>query len=96
MKHNETVLGFELSLSARNDGTLEVAYIRFRVGNIKRSREVIEDTLIADYDAHDKLLGVEILAPVKLSDLTKLVEHARRPSFRKFVKTSGPPCLVQV
>ncbi len=95
MKHDETALTFELSVSGRNDGTLEAAYIRFRVGKVKRSREVIEDTLIADYDAQDNLLGVEILAPVKLSELTKLVERPRRLSFRKFVKTSGPPYLVQ-
>jgi uncharacterized protein YuzE len=94
MEENREILGFELSVSARDDGTLEAAYIRFRSGKVNRSCEVIEDTLIADYDEHDNLLGVEILAPVKLSELAKLVEQPRRTSFRKFVKHSGPPCLV--
>jgi len=90
MAETRRPLGFELSVSARDDGTLEAAYIRFRTGKSKRTREIIEDTLIADYDEHDNLLGLEILAPVKLSDLAKLVEQPRRNSFRKFVKHSGP------
>jgi uncharacterized protein YuzE len=94
LKHENHIVGFELSLSAREDGTLETLYIRFRHGKIKRTSEVIEDTVIADYDEHDNLVGIEILAPVKLSELAKLVEQPRRTSFRRFVRHSGPPCLV--
>jgi len=86
--------GFQLSVNARNDGTIEAAYIRFKTGKVSRSSEIIEDTLIADYDKHGKLLGIEILAPVKLSELTKLVEQPRRTSFRRFVKQSGPSYFV--
>jgi uncharacterized protein YuzE len=94
MKQSNQSTGFELSVSADEDGTLETMYIRFRNGKIKRTSEVIEDTVIADYDEHDNLVGIEILGPVKLSELAKLVEQPRRTSFRKFVKRSGPPCLV--
>ena len=83
MKHADQIAGFELSLSAREDDSLEMLYIRFRHGKTKRTSEVIEDTVIADYDEHDNLLGIEILAPVKLSELAKLVEQPRRMSFRK-------------
>ena len=94
MRQSNQTTGFELSLSAGEDGTLETMYIRFRNGKVKRTREVIEETVIADYDEHDDLVGIEILGPVKLSELAKLVEQPRRTSFRKFVKHSGPPCLV--
>ena len=94
MKHSDRISGFELSLSAHEDGTLDTLYIRFRKGKVKRTSEVIEDTVIADYDENDNLLGIEILAPVKLSELAKFVEQPRRTSFRRFVKHSGPPCLV--
>src|SRR5438477_453348 len=87
-------IGFELSLSARDDGTLEAAYIRFRRAKVKETREVIEDTLLADYDDNGELLGLEILARVKLSKLANLVEASRRPSFRKFIKSAAPPDLV--
>jgi uncharacterized protein YuzE len=95
MAENRGPLGFELSVSARGDGTLEAAYIRFRGGKSKRTRAIIEDTLIADYDENDNVLGVEILAPVKLSVFAKLVEQSRLTSFRKFVKHSGPLYFVQ-
>jgi uncharacterized protein YuzE len=88
------IVGFELSLTAREDGKIESLYIRFGNGKVKRTSEVIEDTVIADYDGNDNLLGIEILAPVKLSELAKLVDEPRRTSFRRFVRHSGPPRLV--
>jgi len=90
------IVGFELSLSGRHDGTLEAAYFRFKNGTVKKTTEVIEDTLLADYDAHGELLGIEVLAPVKLADLAKQVEQPRRSSFRKFVRGSAPPALIHV
>ena len=96
MHQTNKTLGFELSLSGRENGTLEAAYIRFKVGKVKRTVEVIEDALMADYDEHDDLLGFEILAPVKLSDLAKHVEQPRRSSFRRFVRYSAPAELVHV
>jgi uncharacterized protein YuzE len=94
LKRSNQTTGFELSVSADEDGTLETIYIRFRNGKIKRTCEVIEETVIAVYDEHHNLVGIEILGPVKLSELAKLVAQPRRTSFRKFVKHSGPPCLI--
>lgn len=88
------IAGFELSVSARDDGTVEAVYIRLRDGKVAKTREIIEDVLLADYDLHRELLGVEILAPVKLSDLTRLVQNARRTSFRRFIKQTAPPRLI--
>jgi uncharacterized protein YuzE len=85
MPHDEAI-GFEISVSGRDDGTLEAAYIRFRMGDVATTKELEEDTLIADYDADGNLLGVEILAPVQLSHIERLVDRQRRPAFRVFVK----------
>jgi uncharacterized protein YuzE len=90
MPEGREVIGFEISLSARDDGTLEAAYIRFRHGKSRRTQEILEDTLLADYDARGNLLGLEVLAPVPLSELAKLVEQSRRASFRKFLKRAVP------
>jgi uncharacterized protein YuzE len=91
IKQESPVVGFELSLSSNEDGSIDTLYIRFKKGKVKRTRKIIEDTVLADYDENDNVLGVEVLAPVKLAELAKLVEQPRRNSFRKFVRDSGPP-----
>jgi uncharacterized protein YuzE len=89
-------IGFELSVNARNDGTLEAAYIQVSRASVARTREIVEDVLLADYDSRGRLVGIEILAPVKLSYLTKLVDRSRRAPFRRFVATSAPRDLIAV
>jgi uncharacterized protein YuzE len=94
MNASRKIEGFELSASGREDGRLEAVYIRLRTGRAAKTREVIEDALLADFDARGQLIGVEILAPVKLSDLTRLVQTDRRAPFRKFIREIAPPSLV--
>jgi len=94
MAPKRDIIGFELSVSARDDGTVEAVYIRLRDGKVAKTREIIEDVLLADYDPRGELLGVEILAPVKMSDLTRLVQQARRMPFRRFIKQTAPPRLI--
>ncbi len=88
------IVGFELSISARNDGTLEAAYVRFRHGKVSKTREIIEDVLLADYNTRGRLLGIEILAPVRIADLVRLVDEPSRKPFRRFVERSVPRELV--
>ncbi len=88
------IVGFEISLSARNDGTLEAAYIRLKEGKVAYTEEIIEDVLLVDYNSRRDILGIEILSTVKLSDLVHLVDQSRRRPFRKFVKQSLPQELV--
>lgn len=87
-------LGFEISISGRNDGTLEAAYITVRDGKAARTKEIVEDIALADYDSRGRLIGIEILAPVKLSKLTPLVEEKRRKPFRAFLRAQAPEDLV--
>ena len=94
MAQKRDILSFELSVSARADGTVEAVYIRLRDGKVAKTREIIEDVLLADYDPRSELLGVEILAPVKMSDLTRLVQQTRRTPFRRFIKQTAPPRLI--
>ena len=88
------VVGFEISISARGDGTLEAVYIRVNEGKVSKTVEVVTDVVLADYSASNKLIGMEILAPVKLSKITGLVDRSRRLSFKKAVKSAAPPRLV--
>jgi uncharacterized protein YuzE len=82
--------GFETSVSARDDGTLEAMYIRFRQGKVAKTREIIEDVLLADYNARGELMGMEVLDAVRLSDLARLVEQPRRKVFREVIKRTAP------
>jgi uncharacterized protein YuzE len=87
-------IGFEISVSGRNDGTVKAAYIRVRNATVARTEELLEDTLVADFDKAGHLIGFEILAPVTLSELAAHVEKPMRPSFRKFMRGSAPRKLI--
>jgi len=82
--------GFEISISGRDDGTLEALYIRCADGKVHHTEEIKEDIVMADYDANNNLLGIEILAPVKLRVLADLIDEAHRNPFKKFVRKSAP------
>lgn len=94
MRQQDNILGFELSVSARDDGTIEAVYIRFSNRKVSKTNEVIEDVLLVDLDRRNELVGIEILAPVKLSQVTGIVEKPMRATFRKFVKQAAPKKLV--
>lgn len=86
--------GFKLSISADADGALQAAYIRLRGNKIARTKEIVEDVVMADYDGRGQLVGIEILAPVSLKIIARLVDESRRRSFRRFVREQAPNDLV--
>lgn len=83
-----------MSISARNDGTIEAVYILVRDNKAARTKEIVEDILLADYDRRGQLVGIEILAPVKLAKIMPLVEEGRRRPFKRFIKEQAPHELV--
>lgn len=83
-----------MSISASADGTLQAVYIRLRTNKIARTKEIIDDVVMADYDGRGQLVGIEILAPVSLKIITKLVDQPRRRPFRRFVREQAPEGLV--
>lgn len=88
-------VSFEISTSGRDDGTVEAAYIQLLDEKVHRTREIMEDILLADYTEDGRLIGIEVLAPVKFSDLEQLVDPMGvRESFHRFLKGSAPRELV--
>ncbi len=87
-------VGFEMSISARDDGTIEAVYILVRDEKAVRTEEIVEDILLADYNSRGRLVGVEILAPVKIKRIASLVEEPRRRPFRRFIRERAPEELV--
>lgn len=86
--------GFKLSISASAEGALQAVYIRLRTNKIARTREIVEDIVMADYDGRGQLVGIEILAPVSLKVICRLVDQPRRRPFRRFVREQAPGDLV--
>ncbi|MBI2192633.1 MAG: DUF2283 domain-containing protein [Planctomycetes bacterium] len=74
-----------MSISGRDDGTIDAIYIRLSNDKIARTKEIDRDALLADYNAKGKIVGIEILAPVKIEEVVKLVDPAKRPHLRNFV-----------
>jgi uncharacterized protein YuzE len=85
---------FEVAISGRDDGTLEALYISVSSAKVSETREIKRNVVMADYDATGALIGIEILAPVKLSELARLVQEPVRKNFRKFVRSATPDELV--
>lgn len=81
---------YELSVSARDDGTLAAMYVCFSGKPVRYTKEIVGGTVMADFDKDDNLVGLEILAPVKLDQLVKQIKRSERPAFRRFVTRAAP------
>ena len=80
-------------VSATDEEALEG--FQLLAATVHHTKEIKEDVLLADYTADGRLVGIEILSPVRISDLLKLVHQEKaKPSFRKFLKNSAPRDLV--
>ncbi len=86
--------GFHFSITGERDGSLGAAYLQLSSGRVARTREIEEDVLLADYDRHERLVGIEILGPVRLARIQKLVAPSRRAPLRRSLRQSAPPKLV--
>ncbi len=75
-------------------GEVQTAYFRVRKGKTVETREFENGNLFADYDNAGNLLGVEMLAPCKVSAFERL--SAPEPAVKKFLKRSAPRDMVLV
>ena len=89
--------GFGLSVQAREDGSLEAAYVRLSQQKVSRTDELIESVLLLDFDEDGAVVGIEILAPVSVAQIEELasrLEASQRDAFLNFVRSSAPPGLM--
>jgi uncharacterized protein YuzE len=87
----------QLSVTARGDGSLEVAYLQLSEAKVSRTQELIESVLLIDLDSNDHLVGIEILAPIEIGEvigLAEMLEESQREAFTQFVRAFTPPGLV--
>lgn len=88
-------VGFEVSMSARDDGTIEAMYVLISDKSVAETRELDEDILLGDYDDKGELVGIEILAPVSLDGFSRWSTLAAPISFPgASQRSTGTRCLV--
>ena len=84
---------FTLRVTGSKDGQIIAVYIQLRQTKACQTTEVVENTVLADYDRQGKLVGIELLAPAKIRVLANLVPEELRAAFREFAKQSIPAAL---
>jgi len=78
--------GFEVVFSAGGDGRLQAVYIRFRRREVSQTREVQPGRLNVDVDAEGEVIGIELLAPVALSDIREILDQKSFDALQTFVR----------
>lgn len=96
LKFSVKLLMFELRLTGGPDGRIRAAYVNLGNAGVARTKGIVDDTLLADYDARGRLVGIEILAPVKMQVLIRLIDKEHRAAFRRFAKESIPERLLDL
>jgi len=96
MSQTASPLGFEISVSATDDGTAEAMYIRLADRKVARTKEIEEGVLLADLDSRGNLIGIEVLAPVRIRQLIQLVDEPRRRPLQNLIRKTAPEELVLV
>jgi len=86
-------ISFDVSIEVDHQtGEVQAAYFRVRKGKTAETREFENGNLFADYDNAGNLLGVEMLAPCKVSVFDRI--SAPEPHVKKFLKRSAPRDMV--
>lgn len=90
---------FEVTIETEDaTGDVLAVYFQIRKGRYDHVKTFSDGAAIADYDKHGYLLGVELLAPCKVSIVDEVAEEETqfvRSSVKQFMRKSGPRELVQ-
>lgn len=81
-------------VSTADDGMVEAIYIRFSSEKVFRTEEIEENTLLRDFDKSNGLIGIEVLAPVKIAKVARLMPSASRLKFKRYLRRHPVPELV--
>ena len=73
-------------------GELLAVYIRIRKGKVATTKEHANGNLMADYDKHGKLLGIEMIGPCEAGVLFNLAD---KPSAKRFVQSVVPRGMIR-
>ncbi len=77
---------FQVTMTGGDDGRVQAVYVYLRKATVAKTKEVVKDTVMADYDSRGRLVGIEILGPAEIRVLAKLVDAGHRAEFRRLAK----------
>ena len=87
-------------ISIETDGetgeTLSV-YFQVRSGRSRQTREYADGSAFADFNSRGELIGIELLAPCRVSIVDKIAKDETtdfRRQTKNFIKQSGPRAMV--
>jgi uncharacterized protein YuzE len=86
---------FSFQLTVTNDnrtGEILAVYLRIRKGKVEKVRELQDGAAFANYGKKGELLGIEMLAPCRLSVLDRIARN--EPQTRKFIRGNVPRDMV--
>lgn len=86
---------FSFQLTVTNDnrtGEILSVYLRIRKGKVDKVREIQDGAAFVNYGRKGELLGIEMLAPCRLSVIEKIAQS--EPSTRQFIRKNVPPGMV--
>ena len=89
-------ISFEITVSSGQGGGVQAFYIHFSKNKVHYTDELKANTLMADYDRQGDIVGIEVIAPVKVGDITRSVKEEIRIPLRKFLRQGAPKELVAV
>lgn len=79
---------FEVSIETdHRTGEIMVVYLQVRRGKVAKTKELVDGTAFADYNAKGELLGVEFLAPCSVNLSDKISDA---PDVKKFIRQKLP------
>ncbi len=90
-------LSLQLHVGANSDGEIKAIYIylrKIRSGQRVQTAIVQKSALLVDYDRRGTILGIEVLAPVNLSDILSQVPEPDRTPFRRFLDQCRPNAFI--
>jgi uncharacterized protein YuzE len=83
---------FRISIETHDQtGQVIAAYFQIRKGKVNVTKEYADGAAFADYDKHGELLGIEMLAPCKVSVLDKI---AQKTEVKRFVRGVVPRAML--
>jgi len=78
-------------------GEVISAYFRIRRGKVAETREFAEGAAFADYNRNGELLGIEVIAPCRVTVVDQLAANEPqqlRNRTKRFMRDSGPRMLI--
>ena len=93
-----TELDFDISVTTDgNSGEVISVYFQIRKGKVHDTREYAEGAAFADYNNRGELIGIELLAPCRVSIVDKLAANESvtvRRKTKKYLREAGPRVMV--